>query len=296
MYNYEIDVLKKKASEGSAVVVSMDKYSPDYRVAVSEHRSDSFSEYHSHNYYEVNYVKKGDCVNFVDDHAVYMPEGSVIIMHTGIFHSLFAREGSEIYNFWLRKEWFNGIASKVGSHDTDAGEFMLGLNTPSFPAYVFFLKTSKKALDMLNALCESSQSPMALEGYMLICLSELLQEKEARLSNSKGTNDNSMLKMLSFISGNFNTVTLDSLSAHVGYSKTHICRLFKKNLGKSFGDIVGNMRRKHAEFLLCNTSHSITAIAATVGYDTVEHFSRLFKKQTGMTPSEFRKKFKSEKK
>ena len=50
-----------------------------------------------------------------------------------------------------------------------------------------------------------------------------------------------------------------------------------------------NIRISNAQSLLENTKYNITEIAAITGYDNPLYFSRLFKKQTGLSPSEYRK-------
>ena len=51
-----------------------------------------------------------------------------------------------------------------------------------------------------------------------------------------------------------------------------------------------SLRIAAAKGYLENSNKNITEIAATVGYDNALYFSRLFRKYTGMTPSEYRKK------
>ena len=170
------------------------------------------------------------------------------------------------------------------------GSFARQATSPSYPEYVFFPIISEITAKLLYELYRGGPGmTLMLEGGALICLCEMLIDQNALLSSSMRSSDDIMVKMLSYINANFNTVTLSSLSAHMGYSRTHICRMFQRLLGKSFGEVIGNIRREHAEFLLRTTNKTISSIAISVGYDSVEHFSRLFKRQTGVSPGEYRK-------
>ena len=57
----------------------------------------------------------------------------------------------------------------------------------------------------------------------------------------------------------------------------------------TFTEITQQVRIEKAQDMLVNTNMPIAMISADVGYDATEHFIRLFKKHTKMTPSQFRK-------
>ena len=292
-YNDKIEILKKKVIEEEAKTISMDRYCSinDQKVTICRHVPEEIDGYHAHDFYEINYVKHGECVNFVEESALYMPEGSMIIMHTNVFHSLYSPIDSQIYNVLLRKEWFLDVTHRHPTADTAMGSFISQATGPSYPEYVLFPKVTDVTDKLLTDLYSKGRTAtLMLEGGILMCLYEMIADRDARLSDSRRTSDDSMIKMLSYINGNFNTVTLESLSNHIGYSKNHICRMFQKHLGKSFGDVVSNIRLEHAEYLLRTTNQSISAISSSIGYGSVEHFSRLFKKQKGLSPGDYRKR------
>lgn len=68
----------------------------------------------------------------------------------------------------------------------------------------------------------------------------------------------------------------------------HLSELFKKELGITFSDYLTKHRMKRAEQLLSTTKMRVSEIATQVGYTDVKYFSQLFKRDTGITPSEFR--------
>lgn len=65
---------------------------------------------------------------------------------------------------------------------------------------------------------------------------------------------------------------------------------FKKITGYSPNQYLVNLRITNAMNLMDNTAYNITQIANAVGYDNALYFSRLFKKHTGLTPSEYKNK------
>ncbi|MFI3250499.1 MAG: DNA-binding response regulator [Eubacteriales bacterium] len=74
-------------------------------------------------------------------------------------------------------------------------------------------------------------------------------------------------------------------------SQWHLSKLINRHTGLTFYDILNTIRVEQAIKLLDNANMRIIDISEQVGYADVAHFSRIFKKQTGMTTMEFRRKF-----
>ena len=64
--------------------------------------------------------------------------------------------------------------------------------------------------------------------------------------------------------------------------------LCKKYFHENFSDYLWNMRMERAKFLLRNTQDSVEDICVAVGYENVSSFRRKFKKELGLTPSQYR--------
>lgn len=96
-------------------------------------------------------------------------------------------------------------------------------------------------------------------------------------------------KMLSFIKKNVgNKLTLNDIAADAGLSPNYATALFKKETGRYLKDEIRKIRIEIAMDLLSTSSSSIAVIAGQTGFRQTNHFSRVFKMQTGLTPKEYR--------
>ena len=84
--------------------------------------------------------------------------------------------------------------------------------------------------------------------------------------------------------------TISSYAGEAGISCNYLSRLVKHSTGRSVGAWIDIVRIQRAKRLLSSTALHIIDVASSVGIEDQSYFSRLFKKQTGMTPSAFRKK------
>jgi AraC family transcriptional regulator len=82
---------------------------------------------------------------------------------------------------------------------------------------------------------------------------------------------------------------LDRLAAQAGLSKFYFNRLFKSAVGVSPSHYHINLRMDEARQLLRETKKSVMEIALDIGYANPSHFAQLFRRETGLSPSDYRR-------
>ncbi|MDD5797297.1 MAG: response regulator [Clostridiaceae bacterium] len=111
-------------------------------------------------------------------------------------------------------------------------------------------------------------------------------------SSTQATTDQYSLEVeqsIAYIKENYmHKISLASVAEHVGLSSGYLCRIFKDETGGSINTHINNLRMNKAGELLCGTNRYIKEIAVAVGFEDQLYFSRLFKRYSGLTPSEYR--------
>ncbi|MDF9839518.1 MULTISPECIES: response regulator [unclassified Paenibacillus] len=83
-------------------------------------------------------------------------------------------------------------------------------------------------------------------------------------------------------------ISLQSIADYVCLHPVHLSSVYKSVTGETIGDYLLKIRMERAVFLLKNTDLKVFDISGKLGYTSVPHFIKVFKKQIGFSPQEFR--------
>jgi two-component system response regulator YesN len=83
-------------------------------------------------------------------------------------------------------------------------------------------------------------------------------------------------------------LSLVTLSEKVYLNPSYLSRRYKELTGKNITDTITEARMNRAAQLLDDEQYKVRNVAEMVGFASAAHFSRVFKKHTGMTPQEYR--------
>ena len=98
---------------------------------------------------------------------------------------------------------------------------------------------------------------------------------------------------VSYIKENYadNSLSLDEVAARACMSPCYFAVIFKQESGRTFNRYLTDLRINKAKDMILYTDMKSYEIGPKVGYDNPSYFSTVFKKSTGMSPSEYRKNF-----
>lgn len=106
-------------------------------------------------------------------------------------------------------------------------------------------------------------------------------------------NYSTIQKVINYIQTNLKrSITISILSHELNMSKSHLSRLIKAELGCSLTEYVLIVKIERSKFILETTDLKVYDIACSLGFEDQNYFSRLFKKSTGLSPTEYRIKLK----
>jgi len=94
--------------------------------------------------------------------------------------------------------------------------------------------------------------------------------------------------MLQYLQNHFAEVSIADLSKKFNYSQRQIARILKNKTGKTFSQLILEMKISKAKVYLKQTNLPIQEIAELVGYGDLSNFYRYFFKVTGCSPKQFR--------
>lgn len=142
---------------------------------------------------------------------------------------------------------------------------------------------------------------MEMKGDMERMRTWFLDKMDAAVRNvadNKETRSNSVVaKAKAYINANFHKeISLDDVSREVDISPYYFSKIFKEETGKNFIEYVTEIRMEKAKELLQSSTLSMKEICGEVGYADPNYFSRTFKKNVGLTPTEYKEGRSSEKK
>jgi AraC-like DNA-binding protein len=83
-------------------------------------------------------------------------------------------------------------------------------------------------------------------------------------------------------------LSLEQVAAAVHTSKFYFCKMFKKATGINFTDYLSRLRTERAKNLLLNPNLRVSEIAYEVGFQSLTHFNRVFKRIAGRSPTNYR--------
>lgn len=118
---------------------------------------------------------------------------------------------------------------------------------------------------------------------------EAVETAASAETSEKGSGSFIVSNALKYIEAHYNEkLTLIEVAEKTYVSQWHLSKLLKKHTNMSFCDLLNQERIKNAKELLNDPSLKIHEISEKVGFSDVTHFSKIFKKNEGVSPNEYR--------
>lgn len=151
-----------------------------------------------------------------------------------------------------------------------------------------FLNYNSEILTSQYAELQISRSFINASVYSFITFSEYLWKNRQQALSQK--EQNIVMEVNQYMEKNISSpFSLEELSKHVSYSSVYLCRVFKKATGYTLNQYFNKMKINKARQYLSTTNYNLSMISDLVGFSSASHFCKNFKKETGVSPSEYTK-------
>ncbi|ADQ08049.1 transcriptional regulator, AraC family [Caldicellulosiruptor hydrothermalis 108] len=256
---------------------------------------------HSHDYFEVIYVFRGSCIfQFEKEHQILI-EGNICIVAPESLHNIIVEENnSVVIIIAIRKSTFDtAFFAFLSQKDVLSYFFRTILYNKATPNYLLFetdnsndIKFIIKNLTMENYRDDKYKNDCCIS-WANILFSYLLRVYSNKVKSNNFISDDNFSPIIEFIQHNYKNITLKDIANQFHYSESYLSALIKNKLGINFTSLITKLKMADAKDYLENTDLPLEKIAEYVGYNSVDHFSRTFKKFFKQSPHQYRKSIKN---
>lgn len=187
----------------------------------------------------------------------------------------------------LAKNFYEWMVGQYGEFEDDiklkALEFVLRAEHIAYESggMVYRFRSRSNYLPLINQMNHEDLRTWFMEKIFEACRNVKVKREESSSSAIDKAKD--------FIAKHYHKdISLDDVSKEVNISPYYFSKLFKEETGENFIEYLTNVRMKKAKELLTNTDMSMKEICCNIGYSDPNYFSRIFKKNIGVSPTEYK--------
>ena len=247
-----------------------------------------------HPFYELVFVNSGVLNISSEDFSGTLSENEMIIHRRDILHSLScsAENAPEVIIIGFecnsrRIDAFSKMPIQLGdSNVKKLAEIVKEGRNVFMPPYNVPVYDMKKKRHQLFA---SEQMLKILLEYFLI---RLVREYNFNINAEEGAEAPLLInEIITYVTDNYlERITIDELAFIFKTNRATLCRDFKRSTGKTLVEFVNSKKFEIAKYKILNSQDTFTKIAEELNFESIHYFTRFFKKMSGMTPKDFRKK------
>jgi AraC family transcriptional regulator of arabinose operon len=234
--------------------------------------------------YIMSYHKSGKSILKVGDQVHELKPGMVVLIPPNVKHDHYKLSNDLTVFLWWHFTY--SIGDTVDALRLIKFPYVFDVSDMERFEQVFsqFTQASAEANDFPNMILRESK---ALELLYILLDSAM---KDPRTTTTFGEESMPFYTILEDIIKNpGKRISLEELARQHHLHATYISNRFRKLFGKPLSQIQREFRVAKAEQLLSSTDSSVREIAETAGFYGYQNLSKVFKEETGLTPSQFRK-------
>lgn len=244
----------------------------DFRLVDCLYPADSEMPRHTHEVSHISVVLRGNYTERCGQNERDCEPSMLIVHPPDESHSVaFHKAGARVFSVHLKPKWVERVRdySKI----LDAPNALRGL-------------PSSLAIRLYREFCEmDAVAPLVIESLAL----EIVAEASRQASLSEKRIPRWLEQVREVLHARFDeNVVFAELAAVAGVHPVYLAREFRRHFRCTMGEYVRRLRVEIACRLIAKSDIPLNEIAARVGFYDQSHFTNAFKRQTGLTPAQYR--------
>lgn len=250
---------------------------------------------HYHDYYEIFITVSGIVTHWINEKECELPEGSLVFIRPHDVHGYLYKTPQSIKTSYINLTFSKEMATQLFNYLSDSFPCRELLEAESSP-YIILSDIEKKKLirqiSELNTVNIQDKKALKLRAKVLLAdiFARFFYSRDSEIHEDAPLWLSHLLRNMEY-SENF-TKNPEHMVFLSGKSREHLSRSMRKYLGITPSDYINGLRINYASNLLINTDSQIIDICYSCGFTNLTYFYRLFKKKYGVSPKQFREKYK----
>ena len=250
------------------------------------------NDMHYHHTYELYYILEGEREYFIEDRFFHVKKGDLVWVPADMLHRTNGL-GATRFLLYFRESFLEQYFSEATIERltqrepfvfTPASEYATQFQTLFFD----ILKEYNKKMTQDENCDEFILAKLVFDLLYFVSTHE-----NHYIGCGNGPSER-MYTVIKYINNNYrNPLSIQEVADAVGITRDHLCHIFPRYMGVTFITYLNVIRIKAACEMMKKEKDSILEISSKCGFSSSHYFCKVFKKEKGMSPSEYRRQFKS---